>query len=425
MLSFDISQQNKPHKPLFWVAMFLVCLLTFWAGYVSGGQRAVRNAVPVGEPTVVGKGGKPFGADSSIDFKNFWDVWNYAKDKYYKQPVSDKDLYYGALKGLMSGLKDPYSVYFDPEEAKQFSSDLNGTFVGIGAQIGIKEEKLQVIAPLEKSPAERAGLRPKDWIVSIDGKDTKGMAVEEAVSLIRGKEGTSVVLMISRDGLKDLKEITIVREQIKVDSVKWKMEESNIMTISIAEFNADTPGLFNQAVQEALSKGVKGLIVDVRSNPGGLLTSAIDVASAWVGYDPVVIEQERPSAITYNGVAAPRLSGIPTVVLVDEGSASASEILAGALQDYGMAKLVGQKTFGKGSVQDYQELADGSAMKITIAEWYTPKGRSINKTGIEPDVKVELNIEKYQKGYDTQKQAALNILLGKSQAASQTPSEKK
>lgn len=412
MLSVDQIQKRRFARPILVLGGVLLLILSFSSGYFVGGNRSVQKNVPVGEPIVVGQGSKPTFTNETIDFKTFWDVWNYAKETFYKQPVSDKDLYYGALKGLLAGLKDPYSVYFDPEEAKQFNSDLNGTFVGIGAQIGIKDEKLQVIAPLENSPAERAGLRPGDWIASIDGKDTGGMSVEQAVSLIRGAEGTPVVLLISRDGLKDLKEIKIVREKIKVDSVKWKIDEHQFMTITIGEFNSDTSGLFNQAVQEALTKNVKGLIIDLRSNPGGLLTSAIDIASTWVGYDPVVIEQERPKAITYNGVAAPRLASLPTVVLVDGGSASASEILAGALQDYGLAKLVGTKTFGKGSVQDYRELSDGSALKITIAEWYTPKGRSINKTGIEPDVSVEFDPEQYKKGYDTQKQTAINILLG-------------
>lgn len=171
--------------------------------------------------------------------------------------------------------------------------------------------------------------------------------------------------------------------------------------------------MFGNAIQDALSKNVKGIILDLRSNPGGLLTSAVDVASAWVGYDQIVSEKGKTSANTFNGVTAPRLNGIPTVVLVDGGSASASEIVSGALQDYGYAKLVGTKTFGKGSVQDYQDLPDGSAIKITVAEWFTPKGRNINKTGIEPDIKVEFDQDAYKKNqHDNQKQTARDILLG-------------
>ena len=239
------------------------------------------------------------------------------------------------------------------------------------------------------------------------------MSVEEAVSLIRGEEGTELKLQISRDGLSDLKEVKLKREKITVDSVKWKMETGNIMNISISTFNGDTSDLFNKAIQEALTKNAKGIILDLRGDPGGLLTTAVNVASAWVGYDPVVLEKSRTKTNTFNGVTAPRLNGIPTVVLVDGGSASASEIVSGALQDGGYAKLVGAKTFGKGVVQDYQDLPDGSALKITTAEWYTPKGRSINKTGIEPDIKVEFDADAFKKnGHDNQKQAALDVLNG-------------
>ncbi|OGL69935.1 hypothetical protein A3C09_01620 [Candidatus Uhrbacteria bacterium RIFCSPHIGHO2_02_FULL_47_44] len=410
----SFSQLKKtPPKVLVGLFCFLFLILSFSGGYFIGESRAARKLVPAGEVRVTGQGSVSSALEKDIDFKNFWDIWNLSKEKFYKQPVSDKDLYYGALKGLVSGLKDPYSVYFDPEEAKRFMEDLNASFVGIGAQIGIKEEKLTIVAPLEDSPAEKAGLEPGDWIVTIDKTETSGMSVEEAVSKIRGEEGTEVVLQISRKGLEALKEIKIIRQKITVDSVKWKIEEGNIMVISISTFNGDTSSLFNAAVQESLAKNVKGIILDLRSDPGGLLTVAVDVASAWVGYDSVVSEKGKNLENTFKGVTSPRLSGIPTVVLVDGGSASASEIVAGALQDYGFAKLVGETTFGKGSVQDYQDLPDGSALKITIAEWYTPKGRNINKTGIEPDIKIALDVEAYKKNeHDNQKQTARDVLLG-------------
>jgi len=411
-MSFSFLKKS-PSKVLGALFVLLFFLVTFSGGYFIGESRAARNIVPVGEARVTGQGSVSAAAAKDIDFKNFWDIWNLSKEKFYKQPVSDKDLYYGALKGLVSGLKDPYSVYFDPEEAKKFNEDLNESFVGIGAQIGIKENKLTVIAPLENSPASQAGIQTGDWIVSIDGTDTSGMSVEEAVSKIRGEEGTEVTLQISRKGLDALKEVKIVRKKITVDSVKWKMEDGNIMVISISTFNGDTSSLFGNAVQEALSKNAKGIILDLRGNPGGLLTSAVDVASAWVGYDPIVSEKGKTTSNTFNGVTAPRLNGIPTVVLVDGGSASASEIVSGALQDYGYAKLVGTKTFGKGSVQDYQDLPDGSAIKITVAEWFTPKGKNINKTGIEPDIKVDFDVDVFKKNqHDNQKQTARDVHLG-------------
>jgi carboxyl-terminal processing protease len=205
---------------------------------------------------------------------------------------------------------------------------------------------------------------------------------------------------------------TITREKILIESVTWAMDDKNIMLISISTFNHDTSDLFSQAVHEALTQDVDGIILDLRSNPGGLLTTAIDIASAWVGYDVVVIERAQEVIQTFRGVSAPRLGGIPTVVLVNGGSASASEIVSGALQDYGYATVVGTQTFGKGSVQDYRELEDGSALKITTAVWYTPNGRSINEEGVTPDVRIEYGIEDYQADLDPQMDVAKAILAG-------------
>ena len=248
-----------------------------------------------------------------------------------------------------------------------------------------------------------------DRILFIDDTDTTGMAVEEAVSLIRGPKGTQVTLTITHDGVQDATDVTITRDTITVNSVEWKME-GDIAYISIYTFNHDTSGLFNQAVNDALAANAKGIILDLRGDPGGLLTSAIDVASAWVGYDTVVIEKSQGEATPYPGVSAPRLGGIPTVVLVDGGSASGSEIVAGALQDYGYATIVGAQTFGKGSVQDYQDLADGSAVKITVAEWNTPKGRTIHEVGITPDAAIDYTIDDFHAGRDPQKDKAVEIL---------------
>ena len=385
----------------------LCIILTFIVGFFLGEAQATRKLVPTGEGQVVGQGTvQPHLADD-VEFSQFWDIWNFVKDTYYKQPVSDKELYYGALKGMVSGLNDPYSVFFDPEEAQQFASDLEGSFSGIGAEIGIREDKLVVVAPLSESPAEKAGLQPGDWILQIDETETTGMSVEKAVSLIRGEKGSEVVLTISRDGFDGATHVKILRDKIVVDSVKWKLDDQQIMHISISTFNHDTSGLFSEAMQEILTKDVKGIVLDLRSNPGGLLTTAIDIASAWVGYQPVVIERTKDSARTFNGIMAPRLNEIPTVVLVNSGSASASEIVSGALQDYGVARIVGTQTFGKGSVQDYRELSDGSAIKVTTASWYTPKGRTINETGLSPDDEVDYTIEQFKAGIDPQMEQAI------------------
>lgn len=388
----------------------LAIVLTFVAGFFVGETRAtsIRTLNPNGQG--IGQSDLPASVEDDVDFQQFWDIWNFVKDSYYKQPVSNQQLYYGALKGVVSGLDDPYSVYFEPKEAEAFKANLEGSFSGIGAEIGIREDKLVIVAPLSDSPAARAGLQPGDWVIAIDGKDTTGMSVEEAVVHIRGEKGTQVKLTISRNGLETAQEISIMRDKIVIDSVKWKLDKDQIMRISISTFNNDTPELFTDVVQEILTSDVKGIIVDLRSNPGGLLTTAIDIASSWVGYKPVVIERTKDDARTFNGVKAPRLTGIPTVLLVNGGSASASEIVAGALQDYGVAKLVGTQTFGKGSVQDYRELDDGSAVKVTTATWYTPKGRSINDTGIAPDIEVPFDVEEYKNGVDAQLEKAISVI---------------
>lgn len=392
--------------------IFLFSTITsFGVGWYTGELHERRSEVPVGEGEVVNKSDAPKDISEDIDFQQFWDVWNYIKEQYYKQPVSETDLYYGAMQGMLDGLEDDYSTFFTPEEAEEFINEINGTFEGIGAEIGVKDDQLQIVSPLPGTPAEKAGLQTGDWILAIDDVITTGMAVEEAVSKIRGEGGTQVVLTIGRQGGAEIMEIPVTRDTIVVDSVRWETDENHLMTIKISTFNSDTLALFQEAVNEALTSDAKGIILDVRGNPGGLLTSAIDIASLWVGDEIIVIEKAQENAQAYAGFLSARLEGVPTVVLVNEGSASASEIVAGALQDYRVAILVGTQTFGKGSVQDYQELPDGSAVKVTIAQWYTPNGRSINETGIAPDIEVEYTLEEYQAGIDPQKDKAIDILL--------------
>jgi carboxyl-terminal processing protease len=282
-------------------------------------------------------------------------------------------------------MNDPYTTYFDPEEAKQFKSDLTGSFEGIGAEIGIKNNELQIIAPLPGSPAELAGIISGDKIYAIDGKETTQMTVEEAVLHIRGPKGTMVVLTIGREGFLKPQDISITRNTITIKSVELKMREDGIAVIHLSFFSEDTSDQFTDAVNTLLTKGATGIIIDLRNNTGGFLDAAIHVAGHWLGNQTVVIEKIQDEQQAYHDTKNARLSQIPTVVLVNGGSASASEILAGALQDYGLAYVMGEQTFGKGSVQNYQELPDGSAVKITIAEWLTPHGRSIHEVGITPD----------------------------------------
>lgn len=409
------NQSNIMYQKFPWTVVILVMIffgvISFTGGIFIGRGQGIRSAVPAGEGRVLSQDDVPDFLADDVDFRMFWDIWHLVREIYYQQPVSDKDLYYGAVKGMVAATNDPYTVFFEPKEAESFKSNLEGSFEGIGAEIGIRDEQLQIIAPLPDTPAEQAGIMPGDRILLIDETQTTGMTIEEAVMLIRGEKDTSVILTVARDGLDEVLEISIVRGKITIDSLKWEIDDQlNIATISIYTFNGDTNRLFIEAINEILSSDVEGLILDLRSNPGGLLTTAVNVASAWIGYQPVVIEKGMGEENVFNGTIAPRLAEIPTVVLVNGGSASGSEIVAGALQDYGLATVVGTQTFGKGSVQDYRELTDGSAVKITIAEWLTPSGRGINQTGITPDIIVEYTLENFNEQEDPQQNKAIEVI---------------
>ncbi|PJA46366.1 hypothetical protein CO172_03810 [Candidatus Uhrbacteria bacterium CG_4_9_14_3_um_filter_36_7] len=403
------SQKSSP-KGLLVLLVFVFLLFSFLFGFFIGQQRGVRSVVPDGEGVVLDKDSTPTSLSEDISFRQFWDVWNLIKEEYYRQPVSEKKLFYGALDGLVQSLDDPYTVYFDPEQAKEFESDLSGSFDGIGAEIGIKDDQLQIIAPLDGSPAKQAGIMAADKIYAIDGQETTDMTVEEAVQKIRGPKGTTVVLTIGRGNASSLLEITIVRGTITLDSVKLELREDGIAVINLSFFSEDTALQFTEVVNTILAKGATGLIIDLRNNTGGFLDAAIQVAGHWLGNQTVVIEKIQDKQQTYHDSKKPRLENMPTVILVNGGSASASEILAGALQDYELATLIGEQTFGKGSVQNYQSLPDGSAVKITIAEWLTPKERSIHEIGITPDVVVELTQEDFLNDLDPQFEAAVDFL---------------
>lgn len=349
---------------------------------------------------------------SNFDFNLYWEVWNRLKTDYVdKNTVDDKEMFYGSLKGMAASLKDPYTVFMDPTEAKEFSEDLSGTFEGIGAEIGMRNDIITVIAPLAGMPAGKAGIRSGDKIYAIDGTSALGIGVDEAVKKIRGPKGSDVILTVIHKGEDKPVDIKITRGVIVVKSVKTEMRKDDIFVITVTNFNDDTMGLFEAAAKEALAKHPKGIILDLRNNPGGYLETAIDMASAWVKEGPVVIEQfgeGRRQEYFASGKAT--LNDFPTVVLINGGSASASEIVAGALRDYHEATLVGEKSFGKGSVQTLRDLSDGSVLKVTIAKWLTPGGDFINDKGIEPSVKVDLTQDDVNHDRDPQMDKALEIL---------------
>lgn len=411
-MSLKISEKYKfilKYTTVYVVVIFV--LGGFLGGMVLGarqGKIEAKKEVYGGE--IQNRGQVPEYLSKDVDFNLFWQVWNLAKKDYVHQPVADTKLFYGALAGLISSLDDPYSVFFDPKTAADFKQELEGTFSGIGAELGIKNKQLTIIAPLPGTPAERAGLKAGDKILAIDGEDTTDMALDYAVSIIRGKKGTEVTLTIWREDWEKTMDVKITRDTIEVASVKWEMKDGTAY-IEINHFNEDTSRRFNQAVAELIAKNPKGLILDLRNNPGGFLGTAVKVAGEWISNDVVVIEQSddgQKNEERSSGIA--RLENLKTVVLINQGSASASEIVAGALQDYGKATLVGETTFGKGSVQNLELLPDGSAVKITVALWLTPKGRQIDKEGIAPDMEVDLTEDDYNAGRDPQLDKAMELL---------------
>ncbi len=348
--------------------------------------------------------------NSEVEFDQFWDVWDRIKTKYVKQPVKDVDMFYGAVQGLVASLGDPYTLYFPPKEAEQFAKDLSGELEGIGAEIGVKEEQLVVVSPLPDSPAEKAGLRPGDKILFIDKESSFGMDVGTAVGKIRGKANTQVVLTIARDGLKDTKEITITRLKIIIPAVLFSFKPGDIAYLRIMQFNDETTRELNKYIKQIKSRQTKGIILDLRNNPGGYLDTSIEMASQWVTEGVIVSEKGRAGVSNeHKTFGSHPLSDIKTVVLVNKGSASASEIVAGALQDTKKGVLIGEQTYGKGSVQDLETFPDGSALKLTIAEWFTPNGKNINKEGIKPDIEVKEDWENEKVGEDVVLDAALNL----------------
>lgn len=409
------TQKNKWYffKKYFLLYVLVIALGTsFFVGYTAGKKQSqAQNAQEQKSGAVLNAPDeRPDYISKDVDFDLFKDVWQRMKKEYVDKNVPDTKLFYGALSGIVASVGDPYTVFLDPDTAKKFEESLSGSFEGIGAEIGMKKEQIVIMAPLPDTPAEHAGLRSGDMILKIDNKSTTGMSLDQAVTKIRGKGGTTVTLTIYREGEKKERDIAIIRDTIQVKSVTWSMKGS-IAYVRVSHFNEDTESGFADSIRAALAKKPKGLILDLRNNPGGFLDTAVQMAGYWVDGETVVVEKyDEQRKDEYKGHVSALLKNMPTVVLVNQGSASASEIVSGALQDYGKAKLVGKKTFGKGSVQDLQRLKDGSALKVTVAKWLTPKGRMINELGIKPDVEVDIKDEDITAKKDPQLDKALEML---------------
>ena len=361
------------------------------------------------------------GKIEDVDFSLFWMVWADLEEKYVDQSKLDvQKMVYGAIKGMVDSVGDPYTVFFEPETTKKFKEQISGAFGGIGIEIGMKANILTVISPIKDTPAFKAGLRAGDKILKIDGKSTADMNIDEAVGLIRGRAGSKVVLTIT-DTESATKDVTITRATITVPTVEWEIIERDgkrYAYLQIYQFNQTVDRQFDEAVREILRSDARGLIVDLRNNPGGLLDSAINLAGYFLTEEQLVVSEVfgdgTKNDFTADGNAS--LQKYPTVIMVNGGSASASEILAGAIHDNLKTKIVGEKTFGKGSVQELINQRDNSSLKVTIAKWFTPAGISISDKGIEPDIKVEIpeedrpNMEIGNPEKDPQLQKALDLL---------------
>lgn len=395
------------------VALALVLAIGFAGGITVGaaGTGKAFSSLPL-----IGDGldGTP---DDSADLTDFWKAWNALDAKFVETHASStlpnaKEKVWGAIQGLTNSYGDPYTVFMPPEEAKQFADDIAGNFEGVGMEIGIKDDLLTVISPLKGTPAERAGIRAGDGILSINETATEGLSTDAAVKLIRGPKGTEVRLRILRDG--EILEITVIRDRIEVPTIEHSLDQdSGVYTISFYSFTGNSADLFNRALDAFKRSGSTKLLIDLRGNPGGYLEAAVSIAGNFLPDGTVVVTEDykgkRENLVHRSKGRGGVADTVTVAILINQGSASASEILAGALQDEDRATLIGERSFGKGSVQELVKVA-GGALKVTVARWLTPAGRSISDGGLAPDIEVKRTPEDFTSGKDPQRERAIRFL---------------
>ncbi len=349
-----------------------------------------------------------------LDFSLFWEAYNKLQEKFVnKKELDTQQIIYGAISGMVKSLEDPYTVFLNPEDAKRFMEDVKGSFEGVGMEIGQRLGQLQVIAPLEGTPAQEAGLRAGDKIIKVDDTLTADLTIDEAVNLIRGPKGSKVTLTIYRDDWEGTKEIEIERAIIEIPSLKWETKEEEIAYLKLYHFTEKAGFDFQGAAIEILESSAQKIILDLRNNPGGYLEVAQDIAGWFLEKGEIVaIEDfgEKKEQKIYKSKGPARLANYPLVVLINQGSASGTEILAGSLRDNRGIKIIGETSFGKGSVQELEKLKGGSSLKITVAKWLTPTGDLITDVGLEPDIKVEMTEEDYEEDRDPQLDKAIEII---------------
>lgn len=398
------KKEGRWKNNFFLYVVFLALILSFGAGMVLGGQMMRNRYVAAQEKDKM---------KNSVDLDILFEVWKKLSEKYVGEVPDEPSMVQGMAKGMTAALKDPYTTFFVPEKAKQFKEDLKGSFGGIGAEIGVKDDVLTVVSPLDGTPAKEAGIKPGDKILKIDGADTGELELDEAISKIRGEKDTKVKLTIFSEGSNEPKEVEISRATIDPKSVNWEIKNEDVAYVRLASFSEDSVKEFVGIAGEIKKSAAKRIVLDLRGNPGGYLETAVSIAGFFLPPGTLVVKEDyggKRSADEYKTEYSPVLDSYPLVILIDRGSASASEILAGALNEKKGAKLVGEKTFGKGSVQEFFTLSDGSTLKVTVAEWLTPNGKCINKEGISPEVEVKLDFNQSKENFkDNQLEKALEV----------------
>lgn len=394
--------------------------VVFSAGLLAGNTLPTHSlTVSGGEKTSVLGGFLGNNANNSADLNltTMWQVRNLLKDKYsHVENLKDQEMAWGAIRGMVAALNDPYTQYMDPTETKDFNDSLNDQLEGIGAELTVRDGVLVVVSTLKDSPAHKAGLIPDDIIYKIDGSETPEMTLYDAIKKIRGTKGTSVTLTLLRKGKDKPFDTKIIRDTITVESVTYEEVEKGIWHLSINQFSDDTKMEFNKAINEIKLKNPKGIILDLRWNGGGYLNGAVDILSAFFTGEKQVVsieykDQSSNEKLKTDGSAA--FPDLPIVVLINKGSASASEIVAAAVQDLKRGVVMGITSYGKGTVQEVDPLPDGSSLRFTIAKWNTPNGRNIEKKGVDPDVVVEPKEEDVEKKFDRQLDEAVKYLRNK------------
>lgn len=406
--------QRRQSSSLFSIGLaVLLATATFFSGFHLGGG---QSGTGVGSFFAQ----EEIHADNSIDLTEFWSVWNLLEKKFVttgSSTLSDEERVRGAIEGLVRSYNDPYTVYLPPEEAASFEEDISGNFSGVGMEVGMRDDLVTIIAPLPGTPAEKAGLLAGDVLARIDNVPTDGMSIDEVIKRIRGEKGTEVTFTIYRKGDSELREVMVKRDVITIPTSKTETR-GDVFIISLYSFNAISESEMQEALRAFVKSKKKKLILDLRGNPGGYLESAVSIGSYFLPVGKPIVRESfgdgSPERVFRSqgrelGGAAPKAM----VVLVDGGSASASEILAGALQEHDAATVIGSQTFGKGSVQELIPLDDGSSLKVTIARWLTPNGVSISNGGLTPDIVVERTPEDREADKDPQLEAALDFLKKK------------